>query len=267
LPVHIAGQSVDMPAIARIAERQGLTVIEDACHALGTVCSGGDMVGSCRYSKMAVFSFHPVKTIAMGEGGAVTTNDRSVYDRLLSLRSHGMTRDPLKFRNVELAFGSGGKPNPWYYEMQELGFNYRASDIHCALGLSQLKKLDEFIAKRRSLARAYDRLLVPLSPAVLAPQRVAGCDPAWHLYAVRIDFGGVGIPREVVVERLRDAGIGTQVHYIPVHMQPYYADRVGSQQLPGAMEYFRATLSVPLFPSMGEEDVERVVDALSRSLK
>ena len=163
LPVHLGGQSADMAAIAKIAKRHGMIVIEDACHALGTTLDDG-VVGDCQHSAMAAFSFHPVKTIAMGEGGAVTTNDPVLYEKLTRLRNHGMTRDPQRFSNDDLAFGDDGSPNPWYYEMPEVGFNYRASDIHCALGLSQLRKLDAFVSARRSLADTYDRLLAPFAP-------------------------------------------------------------------------------------------------------
>ena len=269
LPVHLAGQVVDMPALARVAAEHGIAVIEDACHALGTTYrDGGEAipVGSCRHSAMAVFSFHPVKTIAMGEGGAVTTNDPVLYERLMRLRNHGMTREPGDFRNAELAFAADGSPNPWYYEMPDIGFNYRASDIHCALALSQLGKLDEFVARRRALVESYDRRFAVLAPWMLPPQRVADCAAAWHLYAARIDFAGIGMPRDELMRRLKSAGIGTQVHYIPVHRQPYYQDRAGSLQLPGSMAYYRATLSLPLFPSMTEADVTRVVDALAACL-
>jgi UDP-4-amino-4,6-dideoxy-N-acetyl-beta-L-altrosamine transaminase len=265
LPVHLAGQSVDMAAIAAIAERHGMAVIEDACHALGsTYQADGEtfQVGSCRHSTMAVFSFHPVKTIAMGEGGAITTNDPELCKRLMMLRSHGMTRDASEFQNVDLAFDANGHPNPWYYEMPVLGFNYRASDINCALGLSQLGKLDGFIDRRRALVVQYDKMLAQLVPQVRPPAHVPGCNPAWHLYAPRIDFAGIEGGRAGLMQRLRDVGIGTQVHYIPLHRQPYYLERLGEKQLPGAMKYYRETLSLPLFPSMTDADVRRVVDAL-----
>lgn len=266
LPVHLAGQCVDMPSIVRIAQRHGLAVIEDACHALGTSLNGAGPVGNCRYSDMVVFSFHPVKTIAMGEGGAVTTNDAALYERMITLRGHGIVRKPEYLTNKDLAFDSDGATNSWYYEMPEIGFNYRASDIHCALGLSQLGKLDSYVARRRALVATYDRLLAPLAPAVQRPQRVAGCDPAWHLYAVRFDFDRIGIPRDRIIHLLKASGIGTQVHYIPVHLQPYYQNLSGSQQMPGAMSYYRATLSLPLFPLMTDDDVARVVEALRAAI-
>jgi len=270
LPVHLAGQAVDMPALAKLADKAGFVIIEDACHALGTEYMDGNEivnVGSCRHSTMAVFSFHPVKTIAMGEGGAVTTNDPDVYRKLLEFRNHGMTRDAARFQNKSMAFDSDEQPNPWYYEMPDVGFNYRASDIHCALAHSQLKKLNSFIARRRELAVRYDELLRPLSPAVLPPLRIEGCMPAWHLYAARIDFQAAGLPRKQLMVRLRESGIGSQVHYIPVHQQPYYRRLYGDVSLPGADAYYGATLSLPLFPSMSNGDVDRVVDTLAHSLR
>lgn len=269
LPVHLAGQCVDMSAIAAIAKAKGAVVIEDACHALGStyVVSGEDItVGSCRHSDMAVFSFHPVKAITTGEGGAITTNDPELYERLKLLRSHGMTRDASKFENADLAFGADGRPNPWYYEMPEPGFNYRASDINCVLGLSQLDKLDGFVARRRALVEIYDRLLARLAPAILPPMRVARCNPAWHLYAPRLLFLETSVARDALMRHLQAAGIGTQVHYIPVHRQPYYRRRQGELQLPGAMNYYRRTLSLPLYPAMSDDDVPRVVDALVQSV-
>jgi UDP-4-amino-4,6-dideoxy-N-acetyl-beta-L-altrosamine transaminase len=270
LPVHLAGQCADMPAIATIARARGMAVIEDACHALGsTYIADGEIipVGSCRHSDMAVFSFHPVKAITTGEGGAVTTNDPHLYKRLKLLRSHGMTRDATEFENAELAFGADGKVNPWYYEMPEVGFNYRSSDINCALGLSQLGKLDRFIDRRRALVALYDQLLAPLAPPIVPPKRVPDCNPAWHLYAPRFRFLEIGVERGSLMKAMEAAGIGTQVHYIPVHLQPYYQRRHGEQQLPGAMHYYRATLSLPLFPEMTDDDVLRVVNALRHSIE
>lgn len=267
-PVHLGGQTAPMEAISAMAADHGLAVVEDACHAVGASYQCADVtaqVGDCRHSRMAVFSFHPVKTIAMGEGGAVTTNDAKLYDALMAYRSHGMKTDA--FENRDMAYDENGTPNPWYYEMAEPGFNYRASAIHCALGLSQLGKLDRYVARRRTLAERYDRLLANLAPSVRPIARVPGVDPAWHLYVVLIDFDGVDVPRARVMEKMREQGIGTQVHYIPVHLQPYYRRRYGVQHLPGASAYYARTLSLPLFPGMADDDVERVVSALEASLR
>ena len=268
-PVHMAGQTEDMEAIAEIAGSRGLPIVEDACHALGTTRrrSGGDRpVGCCDWSDMATFSFHPVKTIACGEGGMVTTKDDDLAARLKLLRNHGMSRDASAFSRPEDAFDENGSANPWYYEMAETGFNYRLSDIHAALGLSQLGKLDLFAARRRALAARYDAALLEFAPLLRPIGRTGGCEPAWHLYPVLIDFDALSIDRAALVARLRDTGIGTQVHYIPVHWQPYYRERNGAQSLPGAEAYYRRTLSLPLYPAMTDADVDRVVEALALAL-
>ena len=271
VPVHFAGQCASPETLFAIAREHGLTLVEDACHALGTTyeCADGRQatVGSCRHSDMTVFSFHPVKSIAMGEGGAVTTNDDELYDRMKTFRSNGIVRDPARFVNAADAFAASGQPNPWYYEMAECGYNYRASDIHCALGLSQLTKLDRFIERRAALAAAYDRLFENLGPGVRKLGRTTGCRPAWHLYVALIDFAELGTDRATVMNRLRDRGIGTQVHYCPVSDQPYYRDRYGNASLPGTATYYQRTLSLPLFVGMEDEDVGRVVSALTEVLK
>jgi dTDP-4-amino-4,6-dideoxygalactose transaminase len=240
-----------------------LPVVADSCHALGTAYGVGGKVGDCRHAVMETFSFHPVKTVAAGEGGAVTTNDGDLAQRLRRLRNHGMTRDAGAFVRGELSRDGKGEANPWYYEMTELGLNYRPSELHCALGLSQLAKLDAFCAARRNLAARYDEKLVSLAPIVRPLSRVEGCDPAWHLYVVRIDFAALGIERAAVMARLKEAGIGTQVHYLPLYMQPYYRDRYGEISLPGAEAFYGQALSLPLFPDMTEEEVEYVVETLS----
>ena len=264
-PVHLAGQCADMEKLSAIARENGLAIVEDASHAIGASYSrleGDVAIGACADSDMAVFSFHPVKTIAMGEGGAVTTTNPDLAARVRRLRTHGMTRIQADFVHHDMAFDSAGDANPWYYEMQEVGFNYRATDIHCALGLSQLRKLDRFVQRRRELATLYDKLLQPLAPLVKPISRKPGCSPAWHLYAVLIDFVRVGFTRADLMDQLHSKGIGSQVHYIPVHRQPYYKDRYGEIDLPGADQYYHRTLSLPLFADMDEEDTERVVDAL-----
>lgn len=214
---------------------------------------------------MTVFSFHPVKTIATGEGGAVLTQRSDLADRLALFRGHGIHRDPAAFIDTEAGFDHA-QVNPWYYEMVELGFNYRLSDVNCALGLSQLKKLDQFVAARRDIANHYDTRLHDLAPLVRPLARSPWCRPAWHLYSVLIDFDAAGVSRGQVARGLEERGIRSQVHYIPVHRQPYYRARYGLQTLPGAERYYTRTLSLPLFVGMTTDDVDRVVEALSAVL-
>lgn len=270
-PVHLNGQCVDLPSIAALAETQGLSVVEDASHALGTRYRGGGnraedseiAVGACAHADMAVFSFHPVKTIAMGEGGAVTTRDPERAARLARLRNHGMDREAGHMTEATAAFDTAGQANPWYYEMHEIGLNYRASDIHCALGLSQLGKLDRLMARRRDLVARYDAVLAPLAPLVTPIARMPWCEATWHLYAVLIDFERLGLERAEVMRRLRARGVGTQVHYIPLHLQPYYRQRYGQLSLPGAERYYARCLSLPLHTRVTDDDVERVAEALT----
>lgn len=250
--VHLAGQCTDHEAIRALAESEHAYVIEDACHALGTTYrdSSGEWlpVGACRHSDMTAFSFHPVKTVAMGEGGAVTTNNAGLYERLMLLRNHGMIREA---------------GHPFRYEMHELAPNYRASDIHCALGLSQLGKLDQFIEARRTIVAQYDARMSNLADWLRPVSRADGCTPAWHLYPILLNRD---VDRVPLMDSLAERGITTQVHYMPVNEQPYYVDRYGSAPLAGAGSYAARTLSLPLFPGMSESDVERVCGALEAVL-
>lgn len=247
LPVHLAGQIADLPKIKQITQDKGIKIIADSCHALGSEV-GDYQAGSATIEDMATFSFHPVKTIAMGEGGAITTSDSAIAQKMRLLRSHAMEQCP--------------DQGMWFHKMQQLGFNYRATDMQCALGISQLSKLENFIAKRRRLARFYDTLLAPYAPKILPPHRVENQEPAWHLYAMRLDFDQLGFSRNELMHALKKRNIGTQVHYIPVHSQPYYQNLYGDIKLPGADTYYQNTLSFPLYPTMEEEDVTYVVDNL-----
>lgn len=260
-PVHLNGQPADMDAIGKLARAHGLAVVEDACHALGTVAPDGSQAGDCRHADMTVFSLHPVKAVAMGEGGVVTCRTPDLDRKLRLLRGHGMVRDADCFLDPDQGIDADGSANPWYYEMQCLGFNYRASDIHCALGFSQLGKLDHFLDRRRELVTVYDRLLAGL-PMVRPVAKVTGARPGWHLYAVLVDFEAAGRARAQVMRALAARGIGTQVHYLPVHRQPYYVAHQGRLSLPGADCYYRRVLTLPLHVGMTVSDVERVVDAL-----
>ena len=261
LPVHLAGQPVDMAGLAELARREGLVLIEDACHAVGTRLQG-DPVGSCQHSAMTVFSFHPVKTIAAGEGGIVTTNDDDLARRLRLARSHGMSRDPAEMTE-DWAFDSDGKLNPWAYEMAEPGFNYRLSDIHAALVLSQMARLDQFVRRRAELVARYDAGFAG-QPHLRPVGRVAGSEPGWHLYPLLLEFDRLpGSPsRAAVMTRLREKGIGTQVHYIPVHLQPHYQAQTPGLDLPGASRWYQRCLSLPLFPAMSDGDADRVIAAV-----
>jgi UDP-4-amino-4,6-dideoxy-N-acetyl-beta-L-altrosamine transaminase len=266
--VHLNGQCGAVESIHDVARRHGLKIVDDASHALGTAYRLGGrqmLVGENALSDMTVFSFHPVKTVTMGEGGAVTTNDADLAEALRRQRNHGMIRAPEGFHNTGDAFESPGHANPWYYELAEPGFNWRATDIQCALGLSQLSKLTRFAARRQALAAAYDSLLAPLKPA-LRPITHSDCLPTLHLYPVLIDFKSCGLTRATAMRRLAEEGIGTQVHYYPVHRQRYYAERYGQLNLPGADAYYARTLSLPFHASMALRDVVRVTEALRRVL-
>ena len=265
-PVHLGGQSCDMSAIFALADEIGASVFEDACHAIGTRHSsphGQQRVGDCSHSKGCAFSLHPVKTIAAGEGGVVTLQDDELADRVRLLRNHGMIREPSRFMSKVDAFASDGRPNPWYYEMPEPGFNYRLTDIQAALARSQLGKLSRFAERRAGLARRYRHRLQSLAPLVRAVPIGDGCEPVLHLQQVLIDFDRLGMDRAGLMERLRTQGIGSQVHYYPVHRQPYYARRYPGLELPGADAFYKSTLSLPLYASMTEADVDRVVSILS----
>ncbi|MBL28455.1 MAG: UDP-4-amino-4,6-dideoxy-N-acetyl-beta-L-altrosamine transaminase [Rhodospirillaceae bacterium] len=268
-PVDLNGQPADPPGMAAAAAEIRAVVIEDAAHAFGTTYERqGETVavGGCRDAAMTVFSFHPTKMLAMGEGGAVCTADHELAARLRRFRDHGMERTPIAFEGRSIAFDRSGAPNPWYYELHVPGMNYRVSDIHCALGLSQLRRLDSFIARRRALVEKYDRLLAPFAPVVRPVARVPGAAPCWHLYVALIDFEAVPVERSEVVLGLRSVGIGSMVHYVPLHLQPYFIRRYGAQELPGAEKYYSQALSLPLFPAMEDADVDRVVESLTRVL-
>ncbi len=260
--VHLNGQTCPVNELSEIARENGMVVIEDCCHALGTSYRSkrSDMrqAGSCTFSDFSVFSFHPVKTITTGEGGMITTNDAVYAEKIKSLRNHGMLHNPSSFRNRENACNEEGVVNPWYYEMHDIGLNYRISDINCALGLNQLKKLDRFIEKRKSLMACYDQALKKLAPAVRPVERVNNCSPVLHLYPVLVDFDKLNRDRADVMNVLKSKGIGVQVHYYPLHMQPYYRDLYGERELPGAWHYYERVLSLPFHCAMTEKDIGTV---------
>lgn len=265
VPVHFAGFSCDMEAIKKLADKTGAVVIEDAAHALGAIYPSGRRVGCCENSLMTCFSFHPVKAIAAGEGGMITTNDQQIYRRLLRLRSHGIHKLDDRFLITAQA-ETDGVNNPWYYEMQELGFHYRITDIQCALALSQLSKLEKFIARRRELAKAYDRAFE--SADFIRPTQPRGRDSSGHhLYVLNIDFKAVGVSRAKLMLDLKKQGIGTQVHYLPIPMHPFYMKAGHTMtELPVAAAYYEQALSIPLFYALTDYEQSFVASSILETL-
>lgn len=256
IPVHLNGQLCAIAEIAMQARRTNIALIEDSCHALGV-----PGIGATPHSHVQCFSTHPVKAITTGEGGIATTEDGMLATRMQSLRTHGMIRDSASFKYQETGSEATASA-PWYYEMQEIGWNYRLPDVLCALGISQLKKLKAFHERRLAISALYDRLFLPLAPALI-PVPHANAQHGWHIYAILVDFDLLNTTRARFMAALRAAGIGTQVHYIPVHSQPYYRDRYGALDMPGAEAYYRRCLSIPMFPAMTDEDVMVVADKLA----
>lgn len=263
--VNLAGQITEIEGIGEIARANNWTFIVDSCHALGTSFDDhqghSHMVGDCTFCDMEVFSFHPVKIIAAGEGGAITTNSPDLYRKLCLLRNHGMVREQDEWEEQ-----TGDSPPPWYYEVQELGFNYRLSDIHAALAASQLVKLTAFKAKRQQLVNHYDQSLAGLNPLLRPISRIDHCDAAWHLYVVLIDFDKMGLSRTDFVKALASYNIGTQVHYIPIPRHPIYQRATPGTSCPGADVYYARTLSLPLHFGMDLKDVDYVVEKITSIL-
>lgn len=261
VPVHFAGLPCDMPSIREIADLANAVIIEDAAHALGAEYPDGRRVGCCADSLMTIFSLHPVKAIAAGEGGIVTTNDEAIYRRLLRLRSHGINKLDDPFLLPEQSETNGVR-NPWYYEMQELGYHYRITDIQCGLALSQFGKLERFITRRREIVSRYDEAFAGMKHC--RPAQTSGRDQSGHhLYVLRIDFAALGLNRGKLMLDLRSRGIGTQVHYIPVPAQPYYRSiGFSPEQYPHAQKYYEEALSIPLYYDLTDGQQESVIAIL-----
>ena len=256
IPVHLCGQSCDMAAIHALGQRYGFRIIEDASHAIGGSYQQRP-VGCCQFSDITVFSFHPVKIITAGEGGMAVTNDAGLAGTMRRLRSHGITREA-----DEMTHPPDG---PWYYQQLDLGFNYRMTDIQAALGTSQMRRVEEFVSTRTSLAHRYDSLLSGLPLSI--PQQHPDTDSAWHLYVIRLDLAACHDSHSGIFQKLRGAGIGVNLHYIPVHLQPYYRD-LGFREghCPEAERYYGEAISLPVFPGLTENDQNTVAATLSRLL-
>lgn len=256
IPVHFAGQSCEMEEIRQLANQYGITVVEDASHAIGGLYKQTP-VGSCQFSDMAVFSFHPVKIITSGEGGMVVTNNEKLYQKLLLMRSHGITRNSELM--TEAAHG------PWYYQQIELGYNYRITDIQAALGLSQIKKINRFVKRRNEIALKYNQELsgLPLRLPLQIPESYS----AYHLYVIRVKLDQINLTHKDVFEALRDAGIGVNLHYIPVHTQPYY-QKLGHQwgDYPQSEQYYREAISLPIYFDLSDEQQTYVITKLKEVL-
>jgi UDP-4-amino-4,6-dideoxy-N-acetyl-beta-L-altrosamine transaminase len=254
MPVHFAGQACDMVAIKNIAKKLKLKVIEDAAHAIGSRYDAGEKVGSCKYSDMTVFSFHPVKTITTGEGGAITTNNKQLYEKLKILRNHGTVKN--QSPRVQ-------KTRPWYYEMKMLGYNYRLTDIQSALGISQLDKLAKFILKRKKIIAMYNKAFKNVSWITTPFEKYIG-NTSFHLYVLQINFKQLGKTRAKVMNYLISKGIGTQVHYIPIHLQPYYKKQYSYKKgdYPVAESYYKKCLSIPLYPGLTTTHINNTIKSI-----
>ncbi|MDR6224323.1 UDP-4-amino-4,6-dideoxy-N-acetyl-beta-L-altrosamine transaminase [Desmospora profundinema] len=255
IPVHFTGQPAKLDEIRRLAKKHGLVVIEDAAHALGASYKGRKIGGD---GDLTMFSFHPVKHVTSGEGGAVTTNRRDYYEKLLQFRSHGITREPAKMRERE---------GPWFYQMQFLGFNYRLTDIQAALGLSQMNKLDSFLRLRRKYASMYNHAFRN-KKGVTVPFQPEDVQSAWHLYVLRLRLPELTTDRKTIFHALLKENIGVNVHYIPVHLHPYYR-RLGYTEglCPHAELFYREAITLPLFPKMSEEDAQDVIKAVNKVIQ
>jgi len=257
IPVHFAGQSCEMATFHTLAQRYGFTLIEDAAHGIGGTYKG-QPIGSCQFSDMTVFSFHPVKIVTTGEGGMVLTNRDDLYEKLIRLRTHGITRNPNHLQ--------GESHGPWYYEQIELGYHYRITDIQAALGASQMARLDEFVTRRRELCDRYHSLLADLP--ITLPYQHPDTYPSWHLYVIRLHLNKITKTHCQVFEELRSANIGVNLHYIPVHTQPYYQQHGFSWgDFPQAEQYYREAITMPLYYRLTEADQNYVVQTLQKILQ
>jgi len=266
VPVHFAGFPCDMEEIFRICKNRSIGIIEDAAHALGGFYSTGQRIGSCVFSDLTVFSFHPVKSITTGEGGVITTNNEELYLKLLELRTHGITSNNKLVNNQILGY-TNGKRNVWYYEMQNLGYHYRLTEIQAVLGSAQMKKIDRFINKRKSVARRYNKMLKKIDVLELLIGNKT-TNSAFHLYPIKIKFEKISISRNDLMLELRKLGIMSQVHYLPIPLHPYY-QQLGykADQIPQALDFYFNILSIPIYPNLGRFKQRKVVRSLVKLLR
>jgi len=256
IPVHFSGQSCDMAAIHALSQKYGFKIIEDASHAIGGKYKD-EPIGNCRYSDITVFSFHPVKIVTTAEGGIAVTNDPKLAEQLNLLRSHGITRDE--------SLMTKPADGPWYYQQIELGYNYRMTEMQAALGVSQMQRLDEYVAKRHELAERYNKLLKELS--ITLPWQIEDSYSGLHLYVIRLQLNKISKTHLEVFNGMREAGILVNIHYIPVHLQPYYQEMgFKERQFPEAEQYYKEAISLPMFPTMTEEQQNEVVSTLKELL-
>ena len=253
IPVHLAGQSCEMQSIHKLSKKYGFKIIEDASHAIGSKYLG-EHVGNCRYSDISVFSFHPVKIITTGEGGMAMTNDAEIANKLMRLRSHGIVRHPSEMTHVS--------DGPWFYQQIDLGFNYRMTDIHAALGLSQMKRLDEFVSKRHAIANRYDGLFQ--NSSVSSQFQHPDSYSSFHLYIIRLKNGNNGLNHLQTFERLRMAGIFVNLHYIPVYRHPFF-EKMGfnPKDYPESEAYYSQAISLPIYTTLSNQEQDQVIDCLN----
>lgn len=267
IPVHYAGGPADIKQISRVAREAGAVIIEDACHAIGgSVYDGGQLrrIGGHSYADMTVFSFHPVKTMTCGEGGMLVTDNDDFAYRARELRTHGIIKDRDSMTGLNMQ--NYDERGSWYYEMHSLGYNMRITDFQCALGLSQLSRLDKSVQRRRDIVARYNNAFSSI-PGITTPaltDETLRDHTSWHLYSVQIDFEAIGVTRTLFMDQLRTMGVGTQVLYIPVHLQPWYRSKYGysESKCPNAEHNYTKTLSLPLYPAMTEADVNHVIDSV-----
>ncbi len=266
IPVHLCGHSSEMAKIHRLKKKYNFHIIEDSCHALGGKYNNFK-VGSCKYSDISTFSFHPVKPITTAEGGMITTNDETIYQKLLLYRTHGIHKNPLKFKNKNLAFDENNQPNRWYYEMDVLGFNYRITDLQAALGKSQLKRINLFTKKRNQIANIYNKNFKNLKNLKI-PFKSKKVLHAYHLYTILVDFKKINLSKNKFMKFLFECGIGSQVLYIPVFLQPYYKRKYNYRpnKFPVSMKYYEQALSIPIFYSLKKTEQNLVIKKIKELL-